>query len=372
MQTVTQAASAAYYLGHMESHRSPFHYYNAGDEPDGKWWNPSRLFGLEDGEAIGAEQFQALYAGLSPHDRSPLTRNANRKGRSPGLDITFSADKSVSALWAIAPRELRAQIEACHHDAVRWTLESVTRAHCAYTRRGPGGAEVVSGDIFGTTFQHHTSRDGDPQLHTHCVLFNLVRTHDDGRWRTLHQRPIYQWVRAGGALYRHAIAWYLQERIGLAVERYGREDEYVRIAGLPEALLRAWSTRRDAIERLANKLGISTAETPTLSQQISLATRARKDPGDPDERECTLPRGGRSLRRSRCPHRRASVPFRHAPHPGADSGRAAPLQRDPRPADPGGSGVQRSPDTRTHRPGERVRGVTRGAQDHGHAGAAPQ
>ena len=285
METVTQAASAAYYLGHMASHRSPFHYYNAGDEPDGRWWNPSGLFGLEDGEAIGAEQFQALYAGLSPHDLSPLTRNSNRKGRSPGIDITFSADKSVSALWAIAPAELRSQIEACHHDAVRWTLENVTRAHCAYTRRGPGGSEVVAGDIFGTTFQHHTSRDGDPQLHTHCVLFNLVRTHDDGRWRTLHQRPIYQWVRAGGAIYRHAIAWYLQERIGLEVERYGREDEYVRIAGLPEELLRAWSSRRDAIERLANKLGISTAETPTLSQQISLATRTRKDPGDPDERD---------------------------------------------------------------------------------------
>lgn len=285
METVTQAASAAYYLGHMASHRSPFHYYNAGDEPDGRWWNPSGLFSLEDGETIGAEQFRALYAGLSPEDLSPLTRNSSRKGRSPGIDITFSADKSVSALWAIAPPGLRRQIEACHHDAVRWTLENVTRAHCAYTRRGRGGAEVVSGDIFGTTFQHHTSRDGDPQLHTHCVLFNLVRTHEDGRWRTLHQRPIYQWVRAGGAIYRHAIAWYLRERIGLEVERYGREDEYVRIAGVPEELLRAWSTRRDSIERLANKLGISTAETPTLSQQISLATRTRKDPGDPDERD---------------------------------------------------------------------------------------
>ena len=285
METVTQAASAAYYLGHMASHRSPFHYYNAGDEPDGRWWNPSGLFGLDDGEVIGAEQFQALYAGLSPDDLSPLARNSNRKGRSPGIDITFSADKSVSALWAIAPPGLRRQIEACHHDAVRWTLENVTRAHCAYTRRGRGGAEVVSGDIFGTTFQHHTSRDGDPQLHTHCVLFNLVRTHEDGRWRTLHQRPIYQWVRAGGAIYRHAIAWYLQERIGLEVERYGREDEYVRIAGLPEELLRAWSSRRDSIERLASKLGISTAETPTLSQQISLSTRTRKEPGDPDERD---------------------------------------------------------------------------------------
>ncbi|MCY4615471.1 MAG: AAA family ATPase, partial [Chloroflexi bacterium] len=81
------------------------------------------------------------------------------------------------------------------------------------------------------------------------------------------------------------MAWYLRERIALEVERYGREDEYVRIAGLPEALLRAWSSRREAIERLASKLGIRTAETPALSQQISLATRTGKDLGDPGERD---------------------------------------------------------------------------------------
>ena len=285
MQTVSQAASAEYYLGHMESYRSPYHYYNAGDEPDGRWWNPSGLLGLSDGDDLLARDFQSLYAGLSPVDGAPLTRNANRKGRSPGIDITFSADKSVSALWAIAPEALREQIEACHHDAVRWTLDNVTRAHCAWTRRGAGGVEVVSGDIFGATFTHHTSRDGDPQLHTHCVILNLVRTHDDGAWRSLHQRPIYQWVRAGGAIYRHAMAWYLQDRIGLPVERYGRDQEFVRVAGMPEELLRAWSTRRGSIERLARRLGITTAETPTLSQAITLATRARKDAGDPSERD---------------------------------------------------------------------------------------
>ena len=285
MQSLTQAASAAYYLGHCESHRSPLHYYNGGDEPDGRWWNPSGMLGLEDGATINAEEFQSLYAGLSPDDQTPLSKNTNLKNRSPGLDLTFSADKTISALWALADPRLREQIEACHHDAVRWTLETITGKHCAYTRRGQGGKEVVSGDILGVTFDHHTSRDNDPQLHTHCVIFNLVRTHDDGIWRTHHQRPAYQWVRAGGAVYRHALAWNLQDRLRLRLERYGHGNEFVRLAGIPEDLVKAWSTRRNSIEIAARKIGISTAQNPTLTQQITLATRPRKDTTDPDERD---------------------------------------------------------------------------------------
>ena len=285
MESLTQAASASYYLGHCSSHRSPFHYYNGGDEPDGKWWNPTGLFGLEDGADIDPEVFQALYSGLSPDDGTPLTKSATLKHRSPGLDLTFSADKSISALWAIADPKVRADIEACHHDAVRLTLETITQKHCAYTRRGQGGKEVLRGDILGVTFEHHTSRDNDPQLHTHSVIFNLVRTHDDGQWRSHHQRPSYQWVRAGGAVYRHALAWNLQQRLHLQMERYGHDDEFVRIAGIPEDLIKAWSTRRQNIERLARKLNIDITDSSYLSQELTLSTRARKDTSDPVERD---------------------------------------------------------------------------------------
>ena len=285
MQTLSQAASAAYYLGHCESHRSPLHYYSGGDEPDGVWWNPSGLLGLEDGATIDADDFQSLYAGLSPDDQTPLSRNATFKNRSPGLDLTFSADKTISALWALADPQLREQIEACHRDAVRWTLETITHKHCAYTRRGQGGKEVLSGDILGVTFDHHTSRDNDPQLHTHCVIFNLVRTHDDGVWRSHHQRTAYQWVRAGGAVYRHALAWNLQKRLQLQLERYGHDDEFVRLSGIPGDLIEAWSTRRKSIEIAARKLGINTAQSAALTQQIALGTRPRKDTADPADRD---------------------------------------------------------------------------------------
>ena len=168
----------------------------------------------------------------------------------------------------------------CSLDSRQRDAANIARTHAAAPaapRFSPGTSSLLPSD---TT----RAAENDPQIHTHCVVFNLVKTHDDGAWRALHQRPIYQWVRAGGAVYRHALAWNLRERLGIELERYGHDGEFVRIAAIPEELVRTWSTRREAIEKLASKLGIKTSETPALSQQIALATRPRKDVLDLEER----------------------------------------------------------------------------------------
>ena len=66
--------------------------------------------------------------------------------------MTFSADKSVSALWAIADPELRSKIEDAHNDAARVALEETVLRHCAYTRirNRDGEIEVLSGRYRGS------------------------------------------------------------------------------------------------------------------------------------------------------------------------------------------------------------------------------
>ena len=89
-------------------------------------------------------------------------------------------------------------------------------------------------------FQHGTSRENDPQLHTHCLIFNAARTHDDGKWRAMHQYPVYSWAKAAGAVYRNALAWNLRERLGIRIEQYGPDGAFTRIeghAGGPAGLL---------------------------------------------------------------------------------------------------------------------------------------
>ena len=285
--TLAQAASAAYYLESQRSFRHPNEYYTAGEEPDGVWFNPKGLFGLADDGKVDSSDFHRLYAGFAPDGGGKLTRNAGSERRSAGLDMTFSADKSVSTLWAVADPELRSEIERAHNDAARVALEETVLRHCAYTRirNRDGEIEVLPADISAAMFQHGTSRDNDPQLHTHCVIFNAARTHRDGKYRALHQHPVYTWMKAAGAVYRNALAWSLRERLGIRMEQYGKEGEFTHIAGIPEDLTGHWSKRRAAIIDAAREMGFTVEGNAPRAAAANKITRAGKSPdNDPEIR----------------------------------------------------------------------------------------
>ena len=285
--TLAQAASAAYYLESQRSFRHPNEYYTAGEEPDGVWFNPQGLFGLADGGKVDSSDFHRLYNGFAPNTGGKLTQNAGSERRSAGLDMTFSADKSVSALCAVADPGLRSEIEQAHNDAARVALEETVLRHCAYTRirNRDGDIEVLPADISAAMFQHGTSRDNDPQLHTHCVIFNAARTHRDGKYRALHQHPVYTWMKAAGAVYRNVMAWSLQERLGIRMEQYGKDGEFTRIAGIPDDLVGHWSKRRAAIIEAAREMGFTVEGNAPRAAAANKITRAGKSPdNDPEIR----------------------------------------------------------------------------------------
>ena len=216
-----------------------------GEEPDGVWWNPSGLFGLADGGKVDSRDFFRLYDGMAPDGSGKLTRNAGSAKRSPGLDLGFNADKTVSALWAIADADLRADVERAHGDAARTALGEVIRKYCGVTRirDRKGKLLVLSADILAALFQQGASREGDPQLCTHCVIINVTRTCRDGRCRSLYQKPAYYWTMTAGAAYRNALAWNLHTRLGIRMEQYGPDGAFTRVVGMPEALVAHWSKR---------------------------------------------------------------------------------------------------------------------------------
>ena len=285
--TLAQAASAAYYLESQRSFRHPNEYYTAGEEPDGVWFNPRGLLGLENGGKVDSSDFHRLYRGFAPDGSTRLTRNAGSEQRSPGVDMTFSADKSVSALWAVADPALRSRIEDAHNDAARVALEETVLRYCSYTRirNREGRIKVLPADIPVAMFQHGTSRENDPQLHTHCLIFNAARTHEDGKWRAMHQYPVYSWAKAAGAVYRHALAWNLGERLGIRMEQYGPDAGFTRIEGMPEDLQAFWSKRRKTIVAKAGELGIPTLGNASRMAGVNKLTRAGKShDNDPEVR----------------------------------------------------------------------------------------
>ena len=284
--TIGQMASAEYYLESQRSFRHPNEYYTAGEEPDGAWFNPAGLFGMRDGGKVDSGQFYKLYNGFAPDGSSRLAQRAGNPDRSPGVDLTFSVDKSVSALWAIAEPDMRERIEAMAVSAARAALEDTVLRYCSYTRVSANGvSRVAEADLMGATFVHGTSRENDPQLHVHCTIFNAARTREDGKWRAHHQYPVYSWKKAAGASFRACMAWELQQGLGVRMEQYGPNAEFTRIAGMPEDLQSFWSKRRKAIVAKAGELGIPSLGNASRMAGVNKLTRAGKShDNDPEVR----------------------------------------------------------------------------------------
>ena len=133
--------------------------------------------------------------------------------------------------------------------------------------RGGATRERTAGLLM-AQFDHRTSRESDPQLHTHAFIFNLAPRRD-GSWGAIVSRELYKAQKQAGATYRRALASEL-ERFGLRLER---QNDTFRVAAIPRDVERAFSKRRQAIEEAARIHGYS---TPKGMELATLRTRRPK------------------------------------------------------------------------------------------------
>ena len=223
---------------------------------------------------VHPKRFEEVLAGYVPHTgiRLGRMRDGEHQHR-PGLDITLSAPKSVSLEGLVfgARRVVRA-----HDEAVRATLDWIeadllqTRGYDPATGKRP--RERAHGMV-AALFRHLTSRNQDPQLHTHCVVANMTRN-AKGEWRSLETTKVRRSEKLIGAYYRNALAQRLQA-LGYAITPtlIGRMPGF-EIAGYDRALLDAFSGRRREILQMLEANGLP--YTPALAQMAALHTRRRK------------------------------------------------------------------------------------------------
>ena len=229
--------------------------------------------------------------GREPADARELSGHLARISRQAttavaGYDLTFSPVKSVSTLWAIAPREVARIIEQAHHDAVADTLTWL-EDHAAYTRIGTGGvAQVDVHGLIAAAFTHRDSRAGDPDLHTHVAISNKVQTLD-GRWYALDGRPIFKNNVAASERYNTRLEALLIERLGVAFADRAGDDPAKRpvreIVGVDGDLPRSWSSRRAAIDVRRAVLSAQVPDRPRPPADREGGDRAGPagEPGDP-------------------------------------------------------------------------------------------
>lgn len=240
-------------------------YYHEGGEPPGYWLGKGAELMKLQGE-VDRDAFLNLFAGFSADGRESLVQAHPR--RQPGWDLTFSAPKSVSVLWAMGDFELRKEVAGAHRKAVQAAVDYLERS-AAFTRRGKGGAtrEALPGLII-AAFDHGTSRAEDPQLHTHAILLNAA-PRMDGTTGTVVSRTLFSHKMAGGALYRAELARELM-LLGYSLER---APTAFAVKGVPKELCEEFSKRRQAIE---DELKASKETGAKASERAALKTRGFK------------------------------------------------------------------------------------------------
>jgi conjugative relaxase-like TrwC/TraI family protein len=244
-------------------------YYAGEGEAKGYWLgDAARELGLQGG--VEPEQLTAMLTGRNPADGELLLSMNGVRGKAPvpGFDLTFSAPKSVSLLWALGEAETRSAVLDAHERSISNALAYMQREAC-WARRGAGGREFVPGDGFlAAAYRHRASRAGDPQLHTHVLIANATKG-PDGRWSRLHHPSIYEHAKTASYLYeanlRHELS--LSLGVGWKPVRKGLAE----IEGFSNYALEKFSTRRTQILMAVGE-GASARER----QVAALTTRSAK------------------------------------------------------------------------------------------------
>ena len=269
--SVSQVHSPAAAMKYMENDG----YYAEGSAEHQKaslWYGEgAKALGLKG--HVTPDKFLSVLQGHVPGRDKPLGRTINGKHvHKPGTDLTFSAPKSVSVAALIGGD--KRLIEA-HKGAVRDALDYVEKKVLETRMKNKETGEIehrLAKKMVAAEFHHDTSRNLDPQLHTHAVIANMTPS-EDGKWRTTENASIYRNLMTIGAVYHSSLAARLEE-LGFETEKTGKNG-IIEIKGLyTKEQLEAFSTRSQDMKAWMRDQEL--ARTPATAQQAALATRHAK------------------------------------------------------------------------------------------------
>jgi conjugative relaxase-like TrwC/TraI family protein len=270
------SAAGLYYTNDSARERRPDrrdeYYARAGD---GRWWSSGETIVRHDAP-IDVQSFRDLCAGVDPRNGKPLVRGAG-EGHWAGLDLTLTPGKSVSILWMAGTPEQREFIETAHAQAVDRALRFLGDEGLVAVRQGAGGVEKSQPtDVIAGRFTHFTTREGDPNIHSHCVLMNVAGAPKGSasdrysfRHLTIEPEELFAWQLVVGAAYRAALAETLSSA-GLTPRPAGRGQW--ELAGVEQALIETFSKRSHQIEDAVGR------DASAARKEIAaLRTRAAKE-----------------------------------------------------------------------------------------------
>lgn len=270
------AGGYLHYLGGPSTSTKPrgdFDDYARGDAkqagPQPTWaCSGASLLGLS-GAAL-PEQVERLAQGFHPLTGEALVKGAG-EDHVMGLDMTFSAPKDVSAIFAGADAAARDAVADAVMQAAKTVLAHV-ETQCI-TRHGRAGAEKrFAKASVAACYPHFASRAGEPQLHVHGFLFNLGKRDGKDEWSALEQRAQFERKMSFGILFRTELASRMKA-LGFAVEADGK---YFTLRGIDQAQRDALSSRSKQIADYVRECGMLGVDGAAAREVAALNTRQAK------------------------------------------------------------------------------------------------
>lgn len=200
-----------------------------------------------------------------------------------GYDLTFTPVKSVSVLWALGDEDTRRIVEQAQEEAIRDSITYLEK-HGIATRVGTNGiAQVdVKGGLIATSFCHHDSRLGDPNLHHHVVVSNKVQD-ENGNWKSIDGKLLHRTAVAVSEHYNTCLQANLEAQ-GIAFEARtvnGSAQPVMEIKAVPTDLTGLFSKRsegiRDSLKELRQEYEAKHGHTPDQAALVKLAQAATLD-----------------------------------------------------------------------------------------------
>jgi conjugative relaxase-like TrwC/TraI family protein len=246
----------------------------------------ARLVGLTEirrarGEADAAVVARWLDDGVAPngaHGRAFGQRGVH------GFDLTFCAPKSVSLVRALRADDVVSKAIADAHTTALSEAMQYLAAHAGYTRvHNPGTGEKDLVRLPGLTaisYQHETSRCGDPHLHTHVIVPNR-QARADGAMVSIDGTSLFHEAKAAGVIYQATLRRELHHSLGLEWSPVDPATGMAELAGIDRDTITAWSRRSTQLREWAAH-NLNVIDGPLTAAQLAAAQKATR-PAKPEE-----------------------------------------------------------------------------------------
>lgn len=282
------AARAAYFEGKKPNQNGADDYYFQSNDTLATNFVGRACHVLELGDAPQEGDYKALFEGRNPRtgevfigeDRAKELEE--KEDTVAGYSSSFNLDKSLSLFYAKLNKEQQALMERSIIEAVNATVQYMEDNDYVNARTGKGGkGPKERASLLAASYLHFTNRDQEPHLHAHLEIANSVYT-ESGKWRALNASEIYKRQAEIRAVFDVALAEFLKQNFSeISAHLQSDFTGYgLEVAGIPEEMIDANSSRRQAILSQLEGTGLSGAAAKKL---IALASRDAKGEIDPEE-----------------------------------------------------------------------------------------